>query len=150
MDVTDRLILRELQRDATTSYADLADVVGMSPASAHERVRKLRERGVIRRTTIDVDPEAVGREVLAFVALSSGAWMGDASTKDVLAAIPEVEAAYVVAGDSSLLVKVRASTNAQLQQVLRRLYALDGVNATRSTVVLDTFFERPLSLDDDD
>ena len=60
MDATDRLILRELQRDATTSYADLAEVVGMSAASAHDRVRKLRERGVIMRTTIEVDPAALG------------------------------------------------------------------------------------------
>ena len=36
---------------------------GLSPGAAHERVRKLRERGVIRRTTIEVDPAAVGRSV---------------------------------------------------------------------------------------
>lgn len=150
MDTIDRSILRVLQQDATTSYADLAKVVGMSAASAHERVRKLRERGVIMRTTIEVDPSALERNVLAYVALSSDAWVGDESTRDLLTAIPEVEAAYVVAGDSSLLVKVRASTNAQLQQVLRHLYSLEGVNGTRSTVVLDTFFERPLNIEDVD
>jgi Lrp/AsnC family transcriptional regulator, leucine-responsive regulatory protein len=149
MDATDRSILRALQRDATTSYSDLGKVVGMSAASAHERVRKLRERGVIMRTTIDVDPSALGRDVLAYVALSSDMWVGDEPTRELLAAIPEVEAAYVVAGDSSLLVRVRASTNAQLQQVLRRLYTLEGVSGTQSTVVLDIFFERPLSIGDD-
>ena len=95
-----------LQHDATTSSADLAKVVGMSTASAHERVRKLRERGVIVRTTVEVDPASLGREVLAFVALSSVLGRRRAD-HEVLAAIPEVEAAYVVAGDSSLLVKAR-------------------------------------------
>lgn len=146
MDETDLVILRELQRDATRSFADLAKVVGMSPASTHERVRKLRDRGTIVRTSIEVDPAAVGRNVLAFVALSSDAWVGDAATRERLESIPEVEAAYVVAGDSSLLVKIRTSTNVQLQRVLSDLYDLDGVTGTRSTVVLETFFERPVSV----
>lgn len=146
MDEIDLLILRELQHDATRSFADLGKAVGMSPASTHERVRKLRERGTIVRTSVEVDPAALGRDVLAFVTLTSDAWVGDASTRERLESIPEVEAAYVVAGDSSLLVKIRTSTNASLQRVLSDLYELEGVTGTRSTIVLDTFFERPISI----
>jgi Lrp/AsnC family leucine-responsive transcriptional regulator len=50
---------RQLQQDASTPYATLGEAVGLSGAAAHERVRELRDRGVIRRTTIDIDPEAV-------------------------------------------------------------------------------------------
>ncbi len=146
MDDTDRRILVELQRDSTRSFAALGQVVGLSAAATHERVRKLRESGTIVRTGVDVDPAAVGRDVLAFVTLRSGEWVGDASTRERLASIPEIEAAYVVAGDSSLLVKVRTSTNVQLQRVLSRLHDLDGVTGTRSTVVLETFFERPTDI----
>ena len=67
MDDIDRALLGELQRDATQAYAALGQAVGLSAGAAHERVRKLRERGVIRRTTIEVDPAAVGRGVLAYV-----------------------------------------------------------------------------------
>jgi Lrp/AsnC family leucine-responsive transcriptional regulator len=150
VDRTDLTILRELQQDATTSYADLGTAVGMSAASAHERVRKLRERGTIRRTTIDVDPSAVGVEVLAFVSVDSDVWVGDPATREALEAIPEVEGAYVTAGSGSLLIKVRTTTNQQLQRVLRRLYSLDGVTGTQSTVVLEILFERPLGLPDED
>ncbi|NUT90789.1 MAG: AsnC family transcriptional regulator, partial [Saccharothrix sp.] len=52
MDDTDRAVLALLREDATLSYAALGAQVGLSAAAAHERVRKLRERGVIRRTTI--------------------------------------------------------------------------------------------------
>lgn len=148
MDNTDRQILAELQRDATTSFANLAETVGLSTASTHERVRKLRARGVIVRTGIEVDPTALGRDVLAFVTLASDAWVGDDATRERLASIPEVEAAYVVAGDSSLMLKIRTSTNARLQRVLRDLYDLEGVTGTRSTVVLETFFERPVEVSD--
>lgn len=144
MDDIDRRLLARLQRDATEPYAALGAAVGLSAAAAHERVRKLRDRGVIRRTTIDVDPSALGRGVLSYVLVEAGAWMGEASTGEALAALPEVEEAHVVAGSGTLLVKVRTATTQDLQGVLRRLYDVDGVSGTQSIVVLETFFERPV------
>lgn len=149
VDHTDVQILRSLQRDASISYAELGKEVGLSAASAHERVKKLRERGTIRHTTVDVDPTAVGRDVLAFVTISANSWVGDAGTRNALEEIPEVESAYVVAGSGSLLVKVSTTTNRHLQRVLRQLYGLDGVTGTQSTVVLATLFERPMGLPDE-
>ncbi|WP_331767342.1 Lrp/AsnC family transcriptional regulator [Embleya sp. NBC_00896] len=142
MDETDRRLLALLQADATRAYAALAKEVGLSAGAVHERVRKLRERGVIRRTTVDVDPAAVGRGVLAFVLIESTAWMGDSSAD--FAAIPEIQEAHVIAGNASVLVKVRTGSTEELQDVLRRLYAIDGVGGTQATVALETFFERPL------
>ncbi|MFH8713208.1 Lrp/AsnC family transcriptional regulator [Streptomyces zaomyceticus] len=145
VDETDRALIAELQRDATQAYAALGKAVGLSAGAAHERVRKLRERGVIRRTTVDVDPAALGRDVLAFVMVDSTVWMGDSA--DAFAAIPEIQEAHIIAGSASVLVKVRTSTTVRLQDVLRRLYAIEGVSGTQATVSLETFFERPVSAD---
>ncbi|MGW7457073.1 Lrp/AsnC family transcriptional regulator [Streptomyces sp. NPDC054797] len=144
MDDIDRALLLRLQEDAGQSYAALGTAVGLSAGATHERVRKLRERGVIRRTTIDVDPAAVGSGVLAYVMVDSNAWIGESGAD--FAALPEIQEAHVIAGSASVLVKVRTASTEQLQDVLRRLYAIDGVNGTHATVVLDTFFERPLPL----
>ncbi|MDV9188727.1 Lrp/AsnC family transcriptional regulator [Streptomyces sp. SR27] len=143
LDGTDRALIAELQRDATQAYAALGRTVGLSAGAAHERVRKLRERGVIRRTTVEVDPAALGRDVLAFVMVDSTAWMGESA--EAFAAIPEIQEAHVIAGSASVLVKVRTPTTVQLQDVLRRLYAIEGVSGTQATVSLETFFERPVS-----
>lgn len=148
MDRIDRALLAQLQQDATQSYAALGEAVGLSAGAAHERVRKLRERGVIRRTTVDVDPVAVGNAVLAYVMIDSVSWMGD-SAKD-FAAIPEILEAHVIAGSASVLVKVRTATTEQLQDVLRRIYAINGVSGTRATVVLETLVERPVSTQSSD
>ncbi|WP_030797590.1 Lrp/AsnC family transcriptional regulator [Streptomyces sp. NRRL S-337] len=145
MDDIDRALIAELQRDAGQAYAALGKAVGLSAGAAHERVRKLRERGVIRHTTVDVDPAALGRGVLAFVMVDSSAWMGDAAAS--FAAIPEIQEAHIIAGAASVLVKVRTATTEELQHVLRRLYAIEGVSGTQATVVLETFFERPVSAD---
>ncbi|KIF05850.1 AsnC family transcriptional regulator [Streptomyces sp. RSD-27] len=144
MDDIDRALLLCLQEDAGQSYAALGTAVGLSAGATHERVRKLRERGVIRRTTVDLDPAAVGSGVLAYVMVDSNAWMGESA--GAFAAIPEIQEAHIIAGSASVLVKVRTSTTEQLQDVLRRLYAIDGVSGTQATVVLETFFERPLPL----
>ncbi|MCG3752593.1 Lrp/AsnC family transcriptional regulator [Amycolatopsis sp. Poz14] len=144
MDDLDRKLLAELQRDATQAYAALGQAVGLSAGAAHERVRKLREQGVIRRTTVDVDPAAVGRGVAAFVLVEANAWMGDSPTSEAIEALPEVVEAHVIAGPAALLVKIRTSTTEELQASLRRLYAIDGVTSTQAIVVLETFFERPL------
>ncbi|WP_405149305.1 Lrp/AsnC family transcriptional regulator [Sphaerisporangium sp. NBC_01403] len=149
MDEVDRALLTQLQRDATQAYAALGQAVGLSAGSAHERVRKLRERGVIRRTTVEVDPDAVGRGVLAFVMLDGNAWMGGATTRESLAAISEIEEAHIVAGAASLLVKIRTGTTKGLQAVLRRIFDIDGVTGTHTIVVLETAFERPINLDHD-
>ncbi|MFE2282755.1 Lrp/AsnC family transcriptional regulator [Streptomyces sp. NPDC059443] len=144
MDHIDRDLLAQLQQEATQSYAALGQAVGLSAAAAHERVRKLREQGVIRRTTVEVDPAAVGSGVLAYVMVDSTAWMGD--SRAAFEAIAEIQEAHIIAGSASLMVKVRTGTTDQLQDVLRRLYAIEGVSGTQATVVLETFFERPLPL----
>ncbi|MER6303455.1 Lrp/AsnC family transcriptional regulator [Kitasatospora sp. NPDC001539] len=122
-------------------YAALGRAVGLSAAAAHEQVRKLRERGVVRRTTVEVDPRSLGLGVLSVVLVDSSAWTGDSAA--AFAAIPEIEEAHVIAGSAPVLVKVRTASTEQLQEVLRRLYGIDGVSGTRATVVLETSFERP-------
>jgi Lrp/AsnC family leucine-responsive transcriptional regulator len=150
VDGVDRALLTELQRDATQSYANLGQAAGLSAGSAHERVRKLRERGVIRRTTVEVEPEAVGLGVLAFVMLDGNAWMGGTDTRESLAAIPEITEAHIIAGSAAVLVKVRTGSTKALQAVLRRIYEIDGVAGTQTLVVLTTSFERSVSLEVDE
>ncbi|MEU1737574.1 Lrp/AsnC family transcriptional regulator [Streptosporangium sp. NPDC020145] len=144
MDQNDHVLIAQLQRDATQSYAALGQSVGLSAGAVHERVRKLRERGAIRATTVDVDPKALGLEVLSYVMVNSNAWMGD--TAAAFAALPEVQEAHVIAGAASVLLKVRTPTTEQLQDVLRRIYDIPGVSSTQAIVVLETFFERPITI----
>jgi DNA-binding Lrp family transcriptional regulator len=143
LDSTDRDLLTLLQEDATRSYAALGQAVGLSAGAAHDRVRKLRERGVIRRTTVAVDPAALGRGVLAFVLVQAGSWVGDDSTRARLAALPEIEEAHVIAGRASLLLKVRTASPQDLQETLRRIYRMNGIAGTEAIMVLETFFDRP-------
>ena len=69
MDELDQAILRELQSDARMTNRDVAAAVGVSPTTALDRTRGLRERGIIRGALLDVDLPAIGRPVQALIAV---------------------------------------------------------------------------------
>lgn len=147
VDEIDRKIVGLLIEDAGRTYAQLGREVALSPAAVHERVRRLRASGTIQRTTVDVDPDAIGRPVLAFVLVECNGWIKDELFK-VAHDNPCVEEAHSVAGSSCYLMKVRTADPDELEDVLRMLYDVDGVIRTHTTMVLRRGFERGVGLPD--
>lgn len=98
--------------------------------------------GTLRRTVALIDGPAVGKPVLAFIHVDSSGWC---KTNELMtfAELPEVEEIRSVAGDTSMLLKVRCASSADLEALLARLYALPGVKGTRCYMVLSTYSERP-------
>jgi DNA-binding Lrp family transcriptional regulator len=143
LDAFDRKLLGVLVEDAAVSYAELGDRVGLSAPAVHERVKRLRRSGVIRRTAALVDPAAVGKPLLAFVHVDTTGW-GKTQALLAIEQYPELEEIHSVAGDTCMLLKVRAQNTQALEGLLARLYAAPGVVATRSYVVLSTYLERPV------
>ncbi|MER9583422.1 Lrp/AsnC family transcriptional regulator [Mesorhizobium sp. M0276] len=143
LDATDRRILGVLVDDATISYAELGDRVGLSPPAAHERVKRLRRSGAIRNTAAIIDPRAVKKPLLAFVHIDTKGW-GKTPELMAVSEYPEVEEIHSVAGDSCMLLKVRTEDTRALEGLLSRLYETPGVTSTRSYVVLSTYLERPV------
>ena len=141
MDGTDRTLLGLLQDDAHLSCAELGRAVHLSPAAVHERVRRLRRDGVIRRTTVDLDAAALGRHLLAFVEVDTEGWVTE-PLAEAVGDDPRVEEMHPVAGDTHFLVKVRVGGPGELQDLLRDLYAVPGVRNTRTRVALQTYVER--------
>lgn len=142
LDLLDRKLLARLTEDATLSYAALGEAVGLSAPAVHERVKRLRRSGVLRRTVALVDAAVLGKGLLAFVHVDTVGWGKTQELLDI-AGFPEVEEIHSVAGDTCMLLKVRTRDPRALEALLARLYATPGVKATRSYVVLSTYLERP-------
>ena len=136
----DRAIVRELAADGRCSFTDLAERVGLSVSAVHQRVRRLEQRGVVRGYAARLDGELIGLPLTAFVSLTP---IDPAAPDDYpqrVEHLREVEACYSVAGDESYILKVRVSTPASLEDLLRRIREAASVS-TRTTVVLSTPFE---------
>lgn len=140
LDVTDKMLLRELQEDGRITNQDLAQRVGLSPAACLERVKRLREKGVIRRTMIDVDPDAVDLALLIFVEVSlhSTVEAGLKQFKDMVRKMPEILECHLVAGGFDYLIKARVKDMHAYRSFLgERLSVLPGVRETRTYAVLE-------------
>lgn len=111
MDDLDRKILSELQEDASQSLDDIARKVGSSKTPVWNRIRKLREAGVIQRQTVLLDPDALGLEACFFVLIRTSAHEAGWQQKFLatVRARPEVLEAHRLAGDIDYILKVRVA-----------------------------------------
>ncbi|UGQ13037.1 Lrp/AsnC family transcriptional regulator [Yinghuangia sp. ASG 101] len=146
MEDLDRQIVRLLVQDGRMSYTDLGKATGLSTSAAHQRVRRLEQRGVIRGYGAVVDPDALGLPLTAFISVKPIDPAAPDDAPDRLAGLAEVEACHSVAGDESYILKVRVGEPGDLETLLAKIRAAANVS-TRTTVVLSTPYEgRPPNL----
>ncbi|WP_108659978.1 Lrp/AsnC family transcriptional regulator [Acuticoccus kandeliae] len=146
LDPIDRKILGALAEDASRSYAELSKLVNLSAPAVHDRVKRLRRDGVIKRTAAILDGCKLGRSLLTFLVVDTSSY---SATRELLtfAGRPEVEELHTVAGDGCVLVKVRAADTESLESFLMEIQSLEGVRSVRSYIALSTFLERGPSPD---
>ena len=142
ISTNDARILDVLQRDGRRAYADLGAEVGMSGPSAHERVKKLEARGVIKGYAAVVDPVAVGFDILAFSWITQAPGTTSNDLTDAFAGIPEIEECHHITGEADYLIKVRARDTRDLERVLRLVQSTKDVFQTETDVVFSSGFER--------
>jgi Lrp/AsnC family transcriptional regulator len=111
IDDTDRKILAALQRDASRSLDEIAAEVGSSKTPVWNRIRKLREAGIIGQTTVILDAEALGFEACFFVLIRTSEHDADWQKRflSALKSRPEVQEAHRLAGDIDYILKVRVA-----------------------------------------
>ena len=144
IDEIDGTLLDILQYNARTTQSDLAKAVGLAPSAVLERLRKLESKGIIKDYVALIDPHAVDRGLLAFVAVRSTDSGPDMPSATELARIPEVLEVHHVAGEDCYLLKVRTRDAEHLGQLLRQQIAgTPSVTSTRTTIVLETIKEDP-------
>lgn len=109
IDELDRKILRELQEDAGQSLDEIAKKIGSSKTPVWNRIRKMREAGVIGAQTVVLDAEKLGFDACFFVLIRTSAHEADWQARflKALRARPEVLEAHRLAGDIDYILKVR-------------------------------------------
>lgn len=109
LDDTDRKILAEMQSDASRSLDEIARAVGSSKTPVWNRIKKMRDAGIIRQQTVLLDAEALGFEATFFVLIRTSEHEADWQRRFLAAlrARPEVQEAHRLAGDIDYILKVR-------------------------------------------
>ena len=111
LDDLDRKILLQLQQDTSPSIEDIAKSVGSSKTPVWNRIRKMRERGIIKREVAILDADALGFEACFFVLIRTSEHDADWQKAFLKALMEraEVQEAHRLAGDIDYILKVRVA-----------------------------------------
>jgi len=143
-DLNCRLVAA-LQQEGRMSHAELAERLGVSRPTVIDRVKRLEADGVLAGYSARVSPAAVMKPCVAFVAVRYQAGNDDALEERFIQALerePDVLAAYTIAGEDSLLLKIVAESPMGVHMRLRRIRSLGPHVTTRTMMILNTYFEK--------
>ncbi len=130
LDDIDRRLIESLQLDGRASYADLAELVSLSPAATRLRVQRLLDAGVVKIVGV-TDPLALGYPVMA--ALGVRVERNVREVADRIADIAGVIYVVFTSGSFDLLVEVLCEDSARLLAVIDDdIRAIDGVRSVES------------------
>src|ERR1035438_2435532 len=120
LDNHGRRLLDELQVNARLSLAELGRRIGLSPTATGERLKQMEETGILRGYTLEIDREALGLEVLAFIRMSCGG-QNYYRLLEYIQTLEEVRECHHLTGGDDFLLKVTTTNLADLEALIEAL-----------------------------
>ena len=140
IDKLDASLLEELQRDARIGVLELSRRLDVARGTVQARLDRMVTAGVIRNFSADLNLEALGFRVKAYVTVEAKEGQID-SVVDPLSQIDEVLEVHSVAAQGDLLCLVAARSNQHLMDVLEKILAVPDIARTSTAIVLKTQIE---------
>ncbi|MEM1964520.1 MAG: Lrp/AsnC family transcriptional regulator [Candidatus Caldarchaeum sp.] len=136
LDEKDYRIIGELMDNAEQSITELAAKLKMPRTTVQERIKRLKQLGVIKKYTVQVDYSKLGKPATAFILISFQ--QGTLSQKRLaqeIAKMPEVVEAHLITGEWDILIKVRTDSMQSIGSlVVDKLRMMEGVGKTMTCV----------------
>ncbi|MGW4352640.1 Lrp/AsnC family transcriptional regulator [Nocardia sp. NPDC004582] len=140
IDALDSALLKALAADPRVPILELAQRLGIARNTVQARMKRLEAAGVVRGYPPDVDLEAIGFAVHAFLGIELDQnRMND--IVEALRAFPNVLEVHATTGRGDLLVRVAARSQPDLLGVIQRVHAIEGVKHTETMLALATPIE---------
>ena len=140
LDRMDVAILGLLQNNARLSVKEIAAEVALAPSSTHERIKRMRDSGVLRGTHAEVDPKAlgIGLEALFMIELSKHQRGTVDQFMDDIAGVPEVRVAFLVTGRYDVVVHVVVRDTQHLKDLaLDQFTSRPGVTRIETSIIYE-------------
>jgi Lrp/AsnC family transcriptional regulator for asnA, asnC and gidA len=136
LDERDEVILECLEQDSRQTTQAIADVLSMPRVTVHDRIRRMKERGVIRKFTIEKDARALGLNLRAFLFLRcEGHQIDRRRVSEQVASLGYVVRCDIITGDWDILVEaVAPSMDVLGDSILDEISSIEGIGATQTMV----------------
>ncbi|WP_109300799.1 Lrp/AsnC family transcriptional regulator [Aquimarina sp. AU474] len=147
-DYVDQQILLHIREDARKPFSQIAEDLKISNSLVHQRIRKLKEQGVIRKAEFVIDEKKIGYRTKSYVGIRLREARYAESVVEGLKKIPEILECNYVSGNYAIFILIFAYDNQHLRRILYEdVHHIEGVAGTDSFICFDTNFKRPVSLD---
>ncbi len=143
LDDKDLKILELLRANARMTTNEMSKKLEMPQTTIHNRIKRMKQSGIIKRFTIDLDRKKIGKNLQAYILCtvsyrtSRGQKISQYEVAQMIEALPEVEDVSIVTGEIDLIVKVALGDVDELNNfVISKLRDIDGIEKTVTSVVL--------------
>ncbi|MER8232027.1 Lrp/AsnC family transcriptional regulator [Streptomyces sp. NPDC101490] len=136
IDHLDGRLIVLLAREPRIGVLEASRRLGVARGTAQARLDRLRASGVIRGFGPQVDPAALGYPVTAFATLEIKQGQG-ADVREHLATVPEVLELHTTTGHGDMLCRLVARSNADLQRVIDKVVAFEGIVRASTAIVME-------------
>lgn len=141
LDELDRKILEILRKDARKPFTEIGEALGISDATIHVRVKKMTDEGIIKRYTIEVNEEALGKSIQGFVLMNVEAgFLEDVANR--LVEHEKIGAVYEIHGPNDLIVKIGAADLNEMRDLMLKLREIPNVASSEWITVFKVWKER--------
>ncbi|MCD6428898.1 MAG: Lrp/AsnC family transcriptional regulator [Desulfurococcales archaeon] len=135
LDRVDKELLKILQENADLTYAELGRMLGISPSTVYMRVKRLKEKGIIKRIVAEVNSEILGYKLRSLIFLTVDVKKYNKVIEE-LSKLPQVKVIYDITGEWTFALEVLAKDHIELSDLLDKIGSIDGVQQTSTAVVL--------------
>lgn len=147
IDKLDLQIIDELTKNADIAYTELAKKLFVSGGTIHVRMNKLKENGIVQGSALQVDYEALGYDIAAFLGIYLDKSSLYEDVAEALSNIPEIVNAHYTTGQYSIFAKIVCKDTNHLRDVLHdKIQKIQGIQRTETFISLQESINRPVDV----
>lgn len=135
-DEYDRRIIRILSHDGRASYTEIADMIGVTPATIRNRIKNLQEQGIIKNFKPLLDRQLFNLDVSAMLFISLQSSKLTEGIVSELKEMPEIAKISIMASDPNIVCNLFSENMGTFSLLLAKITQLEGVKDIKTNFVL--------------
>jgi Lrp/AsnC family leucine-responsive transcriptional regulator len=146
MDAVDLKILKCLKEYSRMNATAIGERINLSTSAVIERIKKLENDGVIAQYTILINNEKIEKDIIAYISVSLEHPKYDVNFRESVRQNDEIVECHYITGEYDYILKVVTSSSNTLETLLNYVKCIQGVNLTKTLVVMSTIKNEVSSL----
>ncbi len=148
MDAIDSKLITLLSENANMTATEMSSIIGLSVPAINKRISRMVEAGIISRYTVMIDPDTIGKSLLAFMSVILERLSYIDHLMRCVNDDQDILECFAVAGEFDYILKIRAKNMLNLENKICKIKEVQGVVKTNTTIVLYTHKSMPSVLPD--